>query len=384
MLKNWGALFPKQLRNTLKKRESINKPHLKHQQVSGLLQWCRYRELWAKSAQAPCPAAVGCKEPACRRGQWVLVVLGKHVLTSIGSVSSFLCCLWILQLADCTRTARIKIRVHFLGLPCRVGALVWSAFFMCSREQRPLAKGLSLVGMSALAPFVFTLHQQPRALRTHSTLRAVSVSSISVAILHQFHDLFLLSTVCAQLHSDPCLQSFSSHTSATAGTIVTGLCWLQISVSLAVGMKCKLMSWVEKRSLCYNILGVSDGLFCAIIVWNVVFYCCHLTLWIFRSQVLMLQPSLFPPNSPWVCSILLSVLFLRAVKGKISCLEESRAPKSFHLCNVLAREEQVMCTSDPAGAFLDCLSYEVTTNNYVKGLQAACALLPLHNSQCIH
>lgn len=62
----------------------------------------------------------------------------------------------------------------------------------------------------------------------------------------------------------------------------------------------------------------------------------------------------------------------------------SRAPKSFHLCNVLAREEQVMCTSDPAGAFLHCLSYEVTTNNYVKGLQAACALLPLHNSQCIH
>lgn len=66
------------------------------------------------------------------------------------------------------------------------------------------------------------------------------------------------------------------------------------------------------------------------------------------------------------------------------CLEESRAPRSFHLCDVLAREEQVMCTSDPAGAFLDCLSYGVTTNNYMKELQAAYALLSQHNSQCIH
>lgn len=51
------------------------------------------------------------------------------------------------------------------------------------------------------------------------------------------------------------------------GAFVTGLHWLQISVSLAMGMKCKFTSRVVgKRSLYYNILRVSDKLFCAIVM----------------------------------------------------------------------------------------------------------------------
>lgn len=95
------------------------------------------------------------------------------------------------------------------------------------------------------------------------------------------------------------------------GAFVTGLHWLQISISLAIGMKCKFTSRVGKRSLYYNILRVSDKLFCAIVMWNVVFYCCHLTLRVFHSpQVLTFHPSLFPPNRPWVCNILCFCLLL--------------------------------------------------------------------------
>lgn len=104
------------------------------------------------------------------------------------------------------------------------------------------------------------------------------------------------------------------------GAFVTGLHWLQISISLAMGMKCKFTSRVGKRSLYYNILRVSDKLFCAIVMWNVVFYCCHLTLWVFHSpQVLTFHPSLFPPNRPWVCNILCLCLLLLCCVISKSC-----------------------------------------------------------------
>jgi len=57
-------------------------------------------------------------------------------------------------------------------------------------------------------------------------------------------------------------------------------------------------------------------------------------------------------------------------------LGDRRASKAFHSYSALAREEQVNCTSDTAGAFLGCLSDEMTTDNYVRATGSLSSITP--------